>query len=208
MMRDNSTNFVHLIQTMFRSDREDSNGSEPQQSDEQKALFARQGFKLLHQWREANPPRLPGMRDDGTIDSARLFDWIKEARTKCQESGHLEICDEQIGEVLAREPEPKPDAPATGWPNEAIRDVLEEFSMSGESPIIRGFEIGIFNKRGVTCRSLTAGGVQERDLADKYRVYLQASQDEWPLVAASLKRVAERYEADALREDEEAKKRL
>ena len=146
------------------------------------------------------------MRDDGTIDAERLLDWVKKARTKCQESGHLEICDEQIGEVLARDPEP--DDPTTGWPDEAIRDTLEEFSVSNDSPILRGFEIGIFNKRGVTCRSLTAGGVQERDLADKYRVYLQASQDEWPLVAASLKRVAERYEADALREDEEAKKRL
>ena len=69
MMRDDPTNFVQLIQTMFRSDREDSIESEPQQSDEQKALFARQGFKLLHQWREANPPRLPGMQDDGTRPS-------------------------------------------------------------------------------------------------------------------------------------------
>ncbi len=206
MMRDDPTNFVHLIQTMFRSDREESNESELPQSEEQKALFARQGFKLLHQWREAKPPRLPGMQDDGTIDAERLFDWVKQARTKCQESGHLEICDEQIGEVLARDPEPADRT--MGWPCEAIRDLLEEFSVSGDSAIIRGIEIGIFNKRGVTCRSLTAGGVQERDLAEKYRAYMQASQDEWPLVTASLKRMAERYDADALREDEEARKRL
>ena len=206
MMRDDPTNFVHLIQTMFRSDREDSNKSEPQQSDEQKALFARQGFKLLHQWREANPPRLPGMQDDGTIDAERLSDWIKQARTKCQESGHLEICDEQIGEVLARDPEPVDRT--IGWPSEAIRDVLEEFSVSGESPILRGFQIGIFNKRGTTCRSLTEGGVQEREQADKYRAYAQVIQDEWPLVTSALNRVAERYDADAFREDEAAKKRL
>ena len=128
-------------------------------------------------------------------------------RTKCQESGHLGVCEEQIGEVLANEPEP--DDPSVGWPSEAIRDVLEEVdSESTSKSMLRGFEIGIYNKRGVTCRSLTEGGVQEDELAQKYRDYMKACQDEWPLVAASLRRVAEGYDADADREDEEAKKRL
>ncbi len=201
MLRDDPTNFVLLIQAMFRSEYK-SPDSEEAPTDEQ-LILARCGFELLNHWREANPPRLPGTDDDGIIDAERLLDWVNKAREQCRESGHLGICDEQLGEVLARDPEPKD--PSVGWPSEPLRDLLEE--INSES-LFRGFEIGTFNKRGATGRSPTDGGEQERVLACRYRAYAVACHDEWPLIANSLRRIAEGYDEQAVREDEEAKRRM
>ena len=66
--------------------------------------------------------------------------------------------------------------------------------------------MGIFNKRGVTSRGLTDGGVQERALADRYEASATALMDDWPRVARLLRDVAEGYRRDALREDEEARR--
>jgi len=50
------------------------------------------------------------------------------------------------------------------WPNEAVRDVLEEVSTK---EIAVGMSIGLYNSRGVQWRG--PGGQQERDLAAQYR---------------------------------------
>ena len=186
---------------MFRSDHESPKAREV--STEGQGILASRSYDLLHRWRETRPARIPGTKADGTIDFDLLSAWVSKARDECRESGHLGVCDEQIGEVLAQDIEP--DDPTAGWPCEAIRDLLEE--VNSES-MTRGFEIGIFNKRGATWRSLTEGGSQERELSDKHRTYANAIQDEWPLIAASLRHVAEGYDHDAAREDEEAKRRL
>ncbi len=193
--------FIDIMRLIFRSDREPPDASA--QPTEELKRRASALYELLMAWRDAKPAILPGMRPDGTIDGERLFAWVKKARVLCQESGHLGVCDSQIGELLANEPEPS--LPELGWPSEPIRDLLEE--VNSES-LYHGFEIGIFNKRGVTRRSPTGGGEQEHELARKYFGYAGACQDEWPLVAASLRRTAEGYERDAVRQDEETKRRF
>ncbi len=79
-----------------------------------------------------------------------------------------------------------------------VRDIIEEVQ---SEELLRGFQIGIFNKRGMYSKLPTEGGAQERALAEKYRSYARVSEVEWPRTAASLRRVAERYEDDARRED-------
>ena len=66
-----------------------------------------------------------------------------------------------------------------------------------------GFEIGVFNSRGVHSRSLDEGGRQERDLSARYRAWAQRLSFEYPRVASILEGIAVGYDRDAEREDSE-----
>ena len=64
------------------------------------------------------------------------------------------------------------------------------------------------NKRGVTSRSMTEGGKQEYDLADRYERWAEAVQATHPRTAGVLRGVAETYREEGRRNDEEAKRFL
>lgn len=70
-----------------------------------------------------------------------------------------------------------------------------------------GCNAAILNKRGAYWKALDEGGAQERGLAKQFFAWADALQIEWPKTAASLRRVGERYEAYARREDAEAESR-
>ena len=129
-----------------------------------------------------------------------LFAWLHKARELAQEKGRLEWCDSRIGTVFARAPK-DPDGT---WPCIPVRDALEEI---GTEDVFSGFEVGIFNKRGVVSKSSTEGGEKERSLAKQFHDYAEACKFEWPKTAASLRRMAQTYEEDAKREDAEAELR-
>jgi hypothetical protein len=139
--------------------------------------------------------RIPGSRDDGTVDEDALHAWVEKARQLAEEQDRLEICDSKIGEVFARHDRGEEDG---SWPCIPIRDALEEV---GTEDVFDGFEVGIFNKRGPYNKSLAEGGEQERTLASQYRAWADKSKIEWPRTAASLLRLAEQYEEQARRED-------
>jgi len=79
-----------------------------------------------------------------------------------------------------------------------VREIIEQLS---NQEIERGFEVRLFNNRGVTTRGLTDGGGQERALADKYSGYADQINDKYPRTAAMLRRIAESYQKEARRED-------
>ncbi len=64
--------------------------------------------------------------------------------------------------------------------------------------------MGTFNNRGVTSRSLTEGGAQEREIATRYREDARRFRDDWPRTSGLLNRIAEQYERDARGEDIDA----
>jgi hypothetical protein len=68
--------------------------------------------------------------------------------------------------------------------------------------IFRGFEMGVMNSRDVTTRSLTEGGAQERNLVEKYEGLAVRIRAGWPMVAATIQRIADSYAHQARREDE------
>ena len=69
----------------------------------------------------------------------------------------------------------------------------------------RVFHIGTCNQRGVVTRG--EGGAQERELAAKYRAFAEKVKAEWPRTGAILDGLAESYEAEATRWDEDARRR-
>ncbi|AZS51039.1 hypothetical protein DM558_09745 [Entomomonas moraniae] len=150
-------------------------------------------YRLINQSRF-----IPGLREDDSIGSQFFNSWIEYARDKVKEHTSdediLRLFDQKLGELLSGSPSNLDDS----WPAETICDLLDE---SGSEEIRHGFCIGVYNNRGVHSRGFGEGGKQERVLAKKYRDFAQKWQLTHPLTAELLKTIADRYDADAIRED-------
>ena len=182
--------FVEVVSTVFRAE-----GEEPREASDHDRERAQRGYELLSSWRT-----IPGSAEDGTIDGHRLKEWVRRARERLQAQGRAVIGDELIGQVLSG----SPTGPDGGWPHPAVRSLIEEVA----SPDLeRGFEIGVYNSRGVITKHPYEGGVQERTLVERYEGYANSVADRWPRTAAVLRRVAGSYRREALREDDRARLR-
>ncbi len=179
--------FVDLVSRVYRG------RSEPRrQLGEQEDALAHQAWWVLHHWHD-----LPGRREDGTVDGEHLKQWVRDARLAFADNDRADIGDEQIGQVLAASP--------TGsdkiWPVEPVRDILETI---GSVSMETGIHVGVFNQRGVTTRGVYDGGQQERTLAARYRQWAKQTAGSRPRTSRVLRGLAESYERQAQREDEEA----
>jgi len=189
----NPTFFAELISAQFRAKGESCDEGEP--PDLTKQRVAKAADNLLHSWNG-----IPGSRPDGSIDPVALKAWVEEARKLCTASDRLEVCDLMIGEQLSYAPA---DADGT-WPCEPVREVLESVP---SDEILRGFNCGVSNQRGVYSKSMNEGGEQERRLAQKYATYADKCKVGWPRTAVALRRLSESYASQAKREDERAEGR-
>jgi DNA-binding XRE family transcriptional regulator len=185
--------FVQLLSAVFAS--KDDVPSEDPAAFETARAIASQAFGVLEEWK-----RVPGSDDGGVIDGAALETWVKEARRFCAEAGRAEVGDSRIGQILSAAPRTAGET----WPPEPVREVIE---LCRSRDLERGFGVGVYNRRGMTVRSPTDGGEQERALAAQYRADALACAFTWQRTQAVLERIAERYERDAAREDQGAEQR-
>lgn len=183
--------FAELLRVIFRPRSEaDGPHEEPTEQERNRAMNA---YRLLHSW-----DKVPGFQEaTQAVDGGALTTWIDKARQLCKESGHLEICDTQIGEILAHAPKESDDS----WPCIAVRDVIEAID---SQDVAEGFVIGTLNQRGVTVRMPTDGGNLERAEALKYATYAKSTETEWPVTASILRRLADIYDSRARDEDVDA----
>ncbi len=142
--------------------------------------------------------QIPGQRENNEIDEETLVQWVYAVRKRAAESDRAIITDQQIGQILAHSPEDPEDK---GWPHRAVRNVIEKFAADH---IDRGFMIGRFNMRGVYSKAMYEGGDQERALASQYRGWADISRSRWPRMAQVLETMANDWEKQAQREDEQA----
>lgn len=177
--------FAHVVQCLFSAD---CNGVPK----ELRSAFKQRCWSVLYHWQ-----RLPGLRDDGTIDGEHLAEWINGVRTRLNADGNERDYDGQIGGVLASSPDGKDGM----WPAEELRDILESLR---NPKLEAGLFRGRLNRRGVTIRGIFEGGMQETSLAARYREDARRMNAQWPRTAAILNSLAEDYEREALREDTEA----
>jgi hypothetical protein len=190
--------FIDILKLVYRGKNE-----KPQDWSEQEKARAEQASRLLRQWKTV--PGLLGEHieeekdngdisfSEGQVDSGKLSAWVNEARKLANECERVEICDIQIGNILAYSP-----CDSKGhWPCEAVCDLIEKLA---SSELEHGIEVGVYNKRGASFRA--KGGTQERALAAKFRQYAQEDCSKWPRTAVMLNRIGESYERDARREDE------
>ncbi|WP_022853910.1 hypothetical protein [Thermodesulfatator atlanticus] len=164
----------------------------PQELIKQRARLA---WRLLNTWRI-----VPGSDVNGKIDYQKLKSWIEKARELCRNMDRLGVCNNHIGQVLAHA---VPDENGN-WPPEEVCRIIDEIQ---SKKIENGFSTEIYKKRGVVTKSPFEGGKQERELAEKYQKYANKWAIKYPRTAAVLRKIAENYELEAKREDEEAEKR-
>jgi hypothetical protein len=113
--------------------------------------------------------------------------------------GREDFADSRIGNMLSASP-----MGADGnWPAEPVRKMIDLFR---SKPMIEGFEIGKDNHRGVTTRGPRDGGELERQEAAKFRAWAKAINHAYPHTAKALDRLADRYEWEAKRHDEDAER--
>ena len=187
--------FAYLLKLIFLP-AADSGIVEPEVDDKAKAQsLATQAFQVLRDWAQ-----VPGSDDQGVIDPVALEDWVKRARKLLAEAGRGEIGDSKIGEILSAAVR-EPDEP---WPPKPAREVIE---LARSRALEQGFEVGVYNRRGVTVRMPQDGGGQERALAERYRRDSNTLRFDWPRTAACLDRIAATYDVDANREDLSAEQR-
>ena len=161
---------------------------------QQMALSA---MDVLHDWPVSQ--FAPSVNEEDKLDAAALNDWIDATRERLAAVDRADIGDEVIGWALAS----SPADPGGEWPSEAVRDLLER--LQGDH-VDQGLHVTIRNRRGVTSRSPTAGGDQERQLAQNYKQ--QGHQfREWPRTAAIFNSLASSYEHDAGYHDHDAESR-
>jgi hypothetical protein len=179
--------FVELVTRVFRAKGEERRVLTPEESNMNIA-----SWHLLDSWRI-----IPGTNKDGSIDQQYLFAWVTQARELLQANDRQKIGDEQLGQLLSESSLGADEA----WPHEAVRALLERLA----SPDIeRGFMVGQYNSRGTTVRGPYDGGEQERMLAKKYFSYAETVEFDSPRTAEILRKIAQGYERDAQREDNEA----
>lgn len=181
--------FVEAVSLVFRGD-----GEERQELDARQAAMAQNCYALLRSWR-----RVPGLHDDGTIDSTHLRDWVTAARAGLAAAKRSTIGDVCIGEVLSGAPLGTDDV----WPAEAVREIIEAVR---SKKLEEGLFVGRLNARGVTSRGVYEGGQQERALADQYRSWAERVQSRWWRTGQLLHGLADSYLADARREDASAER--
>lgn len=179
--------FLEVLSYGYRSRLENESEERPEPTEHDRYM-AQQAHRLLHGWR-----RVPGTDATGNVDEIALRKWSSEARRLAEESGRLEVCDSQIGQVFAHARE---DDDGT-WPCRAVRQVAEEIASDS---LGSGMLCGILNSRGMVFRQ--SGGDQERELARKFKERADRIRFDAPFVAGVLDAVAQSYERDAQSWDE------
>jgi transcriptional regulator with XRE-family HTH domain len=179
--------FAEVLRVVFRGDDEEARALSDQEQ-----VRARLAFELLHSWK-----RPPGLSENGEFDGTVLRDWVLLARHLAAETHRAAIGAQQIGSVLRY----VPAGPDGVWPPEPVRDLIEELE-DGELEL--GLQIEIRNSRGVTVRGPTDGGQQEREIAERFRADARALQDAWPRTSVMLSQIAESYELEARKADDDA----
>lgn len=154
---------------------------------------ARQASQLLYSWK-----KVPGMKEDYTIQEAELNKWITSVRTLAEAQNRLDVADIHIGQILARYPESAPE-----WPQEKIFKIIEE---TNSEVINRHYKSELYNKRGFTSRDPLEGGTIERTNANYFSNLADDYRNKFPNVAEIFRRLSEGYLFDAKKMDEEAER--
>lgn len=154
--------------------------------------LATRGYRLLEALE-----RIPGQgKPTEKEQRKKLSEWVSTVRKACAELDRGDIADLCLGKLFSSATAGKDDV----WPNEVVRDVMEELQSESLS---NGAHTGRYNARSVHWRG--EGGGQERELAHKYRKWADALQFTHPFVSSSLlMSMVRTYEREADQQDTEA----
>ncbi len=168
-------------------------GEEWAPSEEQRRM-AVNAHDVLHSWPAST--FAPGLDGEGRVDAGLLDEWIDRTRERVTEIDRVQIGHTMIGAALAASlPDPNDE-----WPSTAVRDLIERLQ---NDDLEKGLAVAIFTQRGITSRSPTSGGAQERQLANAYKERSKRL-SAWPRTAAIFAGLASDYTHIAETYDREA----
>jgi len=162
-------------------------------SDEAATNRAKQSYHLMNSWK-----RIPGMKDDHSIDEKELRNWINTVRELAEKVDRLEVADMQIGKILAQYPEDIPE-----WPNKTIFQIIEDINSDS---LNRNYSSAMFNKRSFTSRGAFEGGNIEREKAAYFEKLANDHKIKYPTTAKIFQNMSKSYVRDAKRQDEDAER--
>ena len=154
---------------------------------------AKQAYHLIHSWK-----KIPGVKEDYSIDEAVLKEWITKVRTLAEADSRLNVADSEIGKILAQYPEN-----VLSWPQEIIFQIIEEINTDS---LTSGYSSGMFNKRGSSTRGAFDGGDIEREKSAYFEKLANDFKNKYPNVSNIFRRMQDGYLADAKRQDESAER--
>ena len=141
---------------------------------------------------------IPGTGQDGEVNAEALQNWMNEVRRLCAEHGRVELGDQRIGQLLSKAPAEEDG----NWPCIQVCEAMESIA---SQQIGNGFQVGVLNSRGVHPRKIDEGGVQERELAEKYHGWARLRAFDYPYVSSVLEDIAADYDRQAGWEDDRVK---
>lgn len=140
---------------------------------------------------------IPGLQPDGTIIAKELNTWVDEVRKLAIENHRPMVTDRKIGELLARFPN---QDKGIFFP-EVICDTLERLN---SKDVYFGFRMQVFNRQSFTSRPAGSGGFIERNRAEHFNSLAEEIKITHPNVAAVYRNLADGYEFDGKRMDDDA----
>lgn len=195
-LQQNPAFFVEIVSMVFLPHHRDRNKDEeirPREGSDREHN-ARNAMRLLNSW---TWDLTTATEDDG--EPSALIQWVTDAIDELRDADRLVVGEQMIGQMLASITDPNEKM----RPAKIVRELLEELR---RPEIETGVELSLINSRGVTCRKPGEGGGQEETLAADFRDQSQRAQDEWPITARILSRIADRYDHEASSEDQNAER--
>lgn len=184
--------FIEVIKWIYFPNDRDKYYEDKQGIPKEKIMIiARQSKMLLESWY-----KIPGMREDGSIDGVRLKNWIVEARRLAEESDRLEVADMEIGSLLSRFPEGDEKLS----PEEIFR-VIEEINSEN---LNNNYSIGLSGKLRSIIREPSDGGTIERERADYFGKLADKYRNKYPIVSGIFSDLEQDYLARAKQMDDQA----
>ncbi|MCY4046910.1 MAG: toll/interleukin-1 receptor domain-containing protein [Candidatus Dadabacteria bacterium] len=141
----------------------------------------------------------PGTQEGGTFSSGKFTDWLECVLKLCEQSDHIEVAQEAIGQVLMHSPKD----PGGLWIHKSI---AEELNKPDRKHMRRGLSMAFFNSRGT--HWFDPSGKTERNLIDKYEIMADDIDKEgFQRLATTMRELAKEWEREYARHQEFLKDR-
>ena len=170
------------MRLVYRSTKDEQHEAQP---DERRKNLADNAYRLLTDWCWH-----PGKLADGSFEAGVFKTWLGEARRLTEETGHKDVAQIQIGQVLTH----APSDPSGLWIHEGVAEALD----GRDAGAMRsGFTTALANQRGVHTFTV---GKEEREIARQYRTKADALEaNGFIRLATAVGELANQYERDANR---------
>lgn len=183
--------FVEAVVGVFR--RKDRKEDPPEIMQRRKSPYLEKQYFLLLEHLHGVPEKINTPKN---LQYQYLMQWISTIREQSRMLDRIEVTDEILGELFAS---------ALLYQSPDTKTMLLEIMEKLQSEeISAGVRMGLFNSRGSYWRK--RGGIQERELAERYQYQGELIKESHPFVADSVYMTLSRgYQKDAVRESERDK---